>query len=92
MVSARAHIFVSGMVQGVFFRYETKAKAYELGVYGWVRNLRDGRVEAVIEGEKDAVEKLVDFCHVGPPGADVAQLDLKWENPTGEYKDFTIRF
>ncbi len=92
MVLVRAHLFVSGRVQGVFFRYETRDKAHELGVHGWVRNLPDGRVEAIVEGRKDEVEKLVEFCCTGPPGAKVVNLDLKWENPTGEYKDFTIRY
>jgi len=92
MVLTRAHVFVSGRVQGVFFRYETRSKALELGLTGWVRNLPDGKVEALIEGEKEAVEKLIEFCRTGPPGAKVTHIDVKWEKPTGEYDDFTVKY
>jgi acylphosphatase len=86
----RAHVFVSGRVQGVNFRYYTQRKAQELGLTGWVRNLWDGRVEAVFEGEKENVEKVIDFCKRGPPGAYVSDLDVKWENWTGEFHGFGI--
>jgi acylphosphatase len=74
-MKARAHVFVSGRVQGVFFRTETKYKADGYGVKGWVRNLPDGRVEAVFEGEEEAVKALIEFCKRGPQGARVTSVD-----------------
>ena len=76
MVKARVHVFVSGMVQGVFFRQKTKRQAESLGVNGWVRNLPDGRVEAVFEGEEEAVKALVEYCHHGPSSARVKTWKL----------------
>ncbi len=89
---ARAHVYVSGRVQGVFFRSETQDEALRHGLTGWVRNLPDDRVEAVFEGEKENVEKLIDFCRRGPPGARVTKVDVTWEDCTGQFKSFTIRF
>jgi len=89
-VKVRAHIFVSGRVQGVFFRSETRYEAERRGVAGWVRNTFDGRVEAVLEGEKEDVEKLIAFCQRGPPGAKVMKVDSRWEEYTGEFRDFKI--
>ena len=89
-MKARAHVYVSGRVQGVFFRAETADLASSLGLGGWVRDLSDGRVEALFEGEKEAVEKALDFCRRGPPGAHVSNLDVKWENWTGEFQDFRV--
>ncbi|MEM2989270.1 MAG: acylphosphatase [Candidatus Bathyarchaeia archaeon] len=86
----RAHVFVSGLVQGVFFRHETARRAIRLGVRGWVRNLPDGRVEAIFEGERESVEKLVEFCRHGPPGAIVEDLEVRWEDYRGEFKDFRV--
>ncbi|MEM2995099.1 MAG: acylphosphatase [Candidatus Bathyarchaeia archaeon] len=91
-MKVRAHVFVSGMVQGVFFRSETKREAKKRGVTGWVRNLSDGRVEAVFEGEEENVKQLISFCHCGPPGAKVTSVEVKWENYTGKFKDFEIRY
>jgi acylphosphatase len=71
MVNVRAHVFINGRVQGVFFRQSTQLKAQSLGVKGWIRNLFDGRVEAVFEGDKSQVEILVDYCRHGPPAARV---------------------
>lgn len=88
----RAHVFISGRVQGVFFRHETRLRAIRNNVVGWVRNLPDGRVEAVFEGEKENVEVMIAFCHRGPPGAVVKNVEVIWENPTGEFKDFRIRY
>ena len=90
-MKARAHVFVSGMVQGVFFRYETRRLAVQFDVCGWVRNLRDGRVEAVFEGDKKSVERLVEFCKSGSSGARVTGLETKWENYKGEFEEFRIR-
>jgi len=91
-LKARVHVFISGRVQGVFFRSETSSEAYFRGVIGWVRNLRDGRVEAVFEGDEDKVKEMVQFCRVGPPGARVMNVEVIWESYTGEYKDFSIRY
>jgi acylphosphatase len=91
-MKVRAHVFVSGRVQGVFFRSETRHEARRRNVTGWVRNTADGRVEAVFEGEREDVEKLIDFCRRGPPGARVTKVDVQWEDYTGEFKDFKIRY
>ncbi len=91
-MKVRAHVFISGRVQGVFFRYETRLRAIRNNVTGWVRNLPDGRVEAVFEGEKENVEAMINFCHRGPPGAIVKKVEVIWEKPAGEFKDFHIRY
>jgi acylphosphatase len=91
-MKVRAHVFVSGWVQGVFFRSETRHEAKKRGVKGWVRNLPDGRVEAVFEGEEEAVKELIEFCKSGPPGARVTSVDVIWENYTGKFKGFEIRY
>jgi acylphosphatase len=91
-MNVRAHVFVCGRVQGVFFRSETKRKADSYGVKGWVRNLPDGRAEAVFEGETEAVKALVEFCKRGTSGARVTNVDLTWENCTGEFDGFKIKY
>jgi acylphosphatase len=88
----RVHLVVSGRVQGVFFRAETKEKAKELGVFGWVKNLTEGQVEAVFEGEKAKVEQMLIWAKSGPPGAIVNDLDLSWEEYRGEFSNFEIRY
>jgi len=90
MVKTRAHVFVSGLVQGVFFRQKTKLQAKSLGVIGWVRNLPDGRVEAVFEGEEDVVNALVNFCRKGPKGASVTGLTVDREVFRNEFESFEI--
>jgi len=79
-MKARAHVVVSGRVQGVFFRSETQDEANRRSVSGWVRNLPDERVEAVFEGEKEDVDRLIEFCRRGPPGARVSRVDVQWED------------
>ena len=91
-MKVRAHVFVSGRVQGVFFRSETRYEAHRRNVAGWVRNTSDRRVEAVFEGEKEDVEKVIDFCRRGPPGARVNKVSVQWEDYTGEFRDFKIRY
>jgi acylphosphatase len=88
----RAHVFVSGRVQGVFFRSETRYEAKRRNVAGWVRNTWDGRVEAVFEGEKEDVEKVIDFCRRGPSGARVMKIDIRWEDYIEEFKEFKVRY
>jgi acylphosphatase len=92
MAKRRAHVFISGRVQGVFFRADTKDLARSMGVKGWVRNLWDGRVEAVFEGDEKAVERMVAWCHHGPPGAHVEEVEVIYEDYTGEYETFSIRY
>ncbi len=88
MKSARAHITIEGMVQGVCFRVSTVEEARKHGVTGWVRNRSDGTVEAVIEGDKGAVEKLLYWCHTGPTGAKVTRVNLKWDEYRDEFGEF----
>jgi acylphosphatase len=88
----RAHLFISGRVQGVFYRSNTRRKALQLGLTGWVRNLRDGRVEAVFEGEEPAVRKAIEWCREGPPHAFVSNVEVLSEKPTGEFETFSIRY
>lgn len=84
MAAVRAHLFVRGWVQGVGFRWSTEMTARRCNLTGWVRNRRDGRVEAVFEGEPTRVEQAVEWCRGGPPGARVDELDVTWETPVGE--------
>lgn len=79
----RAHVFVSGTVQGVYFRATTRDEAVQRDVAGWVRNLEDGRVEAVFEGEEKAVAEMVAFCHDGPEQAWVEDVSVSWEEAEG---------
>lgn len=88
----RAHVFVSGRVQGVFFRESCQKKANSLGVSGWVKNLKDGRVEAVFEGEKWKVEKMATWSKRGPIFAKVDLFDIVWEDSKSEFSSFEIRY
>ena len=90
-MKSRVHVLVSGSVQGVFFRAGTRDTALGLGVKGWVRNTADGEVEAVFEGEKESLEKMLEFCRKGPPGARVEDIDVKWEEHREEFDSFEIR-
>jgi acylphosphatase len=91
-VKTRAHVFISGYVQGVFFRETAKNRADSLNVMGWVRNREDGGVEAVFEGEEQDVKKTVEYCKHGPPRAAVTHVEVLWENCVGEFDGFEIRF
>ncbi len=88
----RAHAIISGRVQGVFFRMETQRAADRCGVCGWVRNLKDGTVEAVFEGDQDRVDAILDWCRQGPPHANVADVNVSWNDYTGGFKGFDISF
>jgi acylphosphatase len=92
MSKARAHIFVSGKVQGVFFRQNTRRKAQGAGVLGWVKNLDDGRVEAVFKGEEETIKAVIEFCKVGPKGAQVTEITVNWEPYRGEFQSFNIAY
>ena len=91
MAAMRAHLWITGRVQGVNFRYYSRAEALRLSLTGWVRNLWDGRVEAVIEGDEGSVRQMVEWCYVGPPAAQVIDVEIEWEAPTGGFSDFDIR-
>jgi len=86
----RVHLFISGRVQGVFYRLTMRQKARTLGVKGFCKNLSDGRVEAIIEGEEEKVNKLIVWAKRGPFFAKVDQVEIKEENYIGEFKDFKI--
>ncbi len=83
---------ISGRVQGVFFRANAQEVAQRLGLAGYVRNLPDGRVEVVAEGEEEALRRLIEWCHQGPPLARVERVEVRWQNPTGEFSGFHIRY
>jgi len=89
--NVRAHAVITGRVQGVWFRAETKRTADSHGITGWVRNKRDGSVEAVFEGSADAVDATLSWCRQGPPLAKVAHVDARWEDYTGEFNHFEVR-
>lgn len=88
----RLHAIVTGMVQGVNFRYATRAEAMRLGLTGWVRNLRDGSVEVAAEGPRPALEALLQFLHHGPPAAEVQAVRAEWQPATGEFRQFDLRW
>jgi acylphosphatase len=88
--TSRARVLISGRVQGVGFRWTTQHMAQRLGLTGWVRNLWDGRVEAVFEGPEAVVRQAVDWSHRGEPPARVERVDVTYETPTGEFKEFRV--
>jgi len=91
MKKKRAHIFISGRVQGVFFRYSARRKALQLGLTGWVRNLSDGRVEAVFEGGEPILQEMLSWAKHGPALAKVEDLKIIFEEHRGQFRDFEIR-
>ncbi len=86
----RAHIYVSGRVQGVYYRKNATRSALSFGLTGWVRNLPDRRVEAVAEGERSRVEEFLGWCREGPSMAIVRVMEVAWEAATGEFETFRI--
>ncbi len=80
----RAHIRIRGHVQGVGFRFEARSRARSLEVAGWIRNLGNGTVEAVFEGDSERVASMIEWCRRGPSGAVVSDLETRWESPVGE--------
>jgi acylphosphatase len=89
--TSEARVVVSGRVQGVFFRASTRDVAVRYGVRGFVRNLPDGRVEAVLQGDRDAVEKVIAFLREGPPGAHVEEAVVEWRLPAEAWNGFLVR-
>ena len=88
----RAHVIISGRVQGVFFRMETKRAADRFGVSGWVRNQRDGTVEAIFEGDQDKVDAVLEWCNEGPPSAKVTDVNVQWQDYAGEFNKFDVSY
>jgi len=87
----RAHLHISGIVQGVGYRYYTRREAQGIGLTGWVRNLPDGRVEAVLQGTHEQVERMIKWCTRGPEEARVSDIAVAYEEPDSEFPDFGIR-
>jgi acylphosphatase len=87
----RAHAYVSGRVQGVFFRDSAREEAHRLRLAGWVRNLPDGRVEALFEGPPEAVDRMVEWCREGPRHAEVEEVEVAYEAPRGDLRAFEVR-
>jgi acylphosphatase len=88
--TVRAHVFISGRVQGVDFRHFTKTRAEALGLTGWVRDLLDGRIEAIFEGEASAVRQAIHWCRLGTPPASVEQIEVTYESVTEDFDRFHI--
>lgn len=89
-MNARAHLHIGGRVQGVNFRGFTRRLAQELGLKGWVRNLYDGRVEVLAEGDRAKIESLIERLKAGPPLARIENVSVRWSGYTGEFPDFQI--
>lgn len=92
MGKQRVHLFITGKVQGVFFRQAMKVTAIKNNATGWVRNLKDGRVEAVIEGEDLDVSNVVEWCHAGPANARVEDVEIRNERHKGEFAKFEVLY
>jgi acylphosphatase len=88
----RLHLIIKGRVQGVFYRASTRDTAVKLGIKGWVRNMPDGSVEALFEGEKESLEEVLQWCRKGPPGAYVSEIKEKWNGYDGEFDHFDIKY
>ncbi|MEC4847569.1 MAG: acylphosphatase [Nitrosarchaeum sp.] len=92
MSKQRIRIFVTGKVQGVFFRQALKVMAKKNDVFGWVKNLKDGRVEAVLEGDEEKVNRLIEWSHGGPANARVEDVEIRNEKFTGEFSKFDVLY
>ena len=89
----RARLIIKGRVQGVFYRYSTERKAQSIGgLTGWVKNLPNGDVEVLVEGKKEKIDRLIEWCYEGPPSSRVTDLITNWEDYKGEFSDFTISY
>jgi len=91
-MQARAHLFISGKVQGVYYRGFALDVANRLGLRGWVRNLFDGRVEALFEGFRADIELAIQQCYSGPPGARVDDIEVEWAEHVGDLRGFEVRY
>jgi acylphosphatase len=88
----RAHVYYTGRVQGVGFRYTAEAVAHRVGVHGFVKNLPDGRVEMVCESNKKKIETVLEEIQKGSLGQHITHVDCSWEDPSGEFEDFRVEF
>lgn len=88
--SIRVHLIISGKVQGVYFRKHTQDISLQNNVYGWVKNLQNGDVECVLEGLKSNIDKVMIWCHQGPPNSRVDNVEIKYEEFTGDFNEFKI--
>jgi len=91
-MDSRLQIIIAGEVQGVFFRAGTVSEAKKLKLTGWVRNTEDGSVEVMAEGERNALESLLDWCYHGPEGASVSSIEYRWLDASGEFGDFSVKY
>ena len=91
-MNSRVHVIISGKVQGVWFRANTKQKAEQLGLTGWVKNTYDKNVEAVFEGEEILIQEMLEWCHRGPPLSKVENVEVKNESPTNNFDSFSIKY
>lgn len=87
----QAHLFISGFVQGIGYRQFVKSNAQRLGLTGWVRNLSDGRVETLVQGEKKNIEELIVLCKTGPMLAEVKDMEVEWIQDQEKFSDFEVR-
>lgn len=92
MKTTKAHLFIEGRVQGVFYRAFTRNLAARLGLNGWVKNLNDGRVEALFEARRQIIEEAIQECWKGPAGSLVKNIDVRLEESSAEHKGFEIRY
>ena len=91
-MNTRAHVVISGRVQGVWYRASTRDKAEQLGLTGWVRNTFDNKVEAVFEGDENAIKEMIAWCHEGPRLASVTDVTVDYEKFSGEFEEFSITY
>lgn len=91
-MKSSVHVIMSGRVQGVWFRASTKQKAEQLGLTGWVRNTYDGDVEAVFEGDEHQIQEMLEWCHRGPQLAKVENVEVKAQESTNGFEDFSIKY
>ncbi len=92
MSSQRVRLFVTGKVQGVFFRQALKVMAKKNGIFGWVKNLKDGRVEAVLEGDVEKINRLIEWAHGGPANARVEDVEIRNEKFSAEFSKFDVLY
>lgn len=85
----QAHVYISGFVQGVGFRAFVRSKARKIGVTGWVRNLSDGRVEGIFQGDEEKIKKVISYCKKGPFFGKVTDIVVEWEDAEFEYMEFS---
>jgi len=91
-MKSTVHVVISGRVQGVWFRANTKQKAEQLGVTGWVKNTADGKVEALFEGDEKHIQEMIDWCHQGPPSAQVDHVEITEHSSSNGFDGFSVKY